>query len=87
LIYKVLPEGSGSRVKGGLPLGSDKSDRAEKSFDKLMRQNTKIAEKIELIITSQKSLENRLSKIEKLLDNKSNELDDKTVRMVIISIK
>jgi uncharacterized protein YueI len=73
LIYKDLPE------------RFDKSDRAEKSFDRIMRQNTKIIEKIELVLTSNKAIENRLIKIEKQLDNKSNhhDLDEKAVRMVI----
>ena len=69
LIYKDLPE------------RFDKSDRAEKSFDRIMRQNTKIIEKIELVLTSNKAIENRLIKIEKQLDNKSNhhDLDEKAV--------
>jgi len=58
----------------------------------LIRQNAKILEKLETISSSQKSLDNRISNIEKLLDERNNDnnisniiTDDKVVLMVIFA--
>lgn len=58
------------------------NDKYEKTFSKLLYQNSKILSKLDIVISAQKKLEERVTKIETLLEKNENMDPDKTVIMV-----
>jgi hypothetical protein len=58
------------------------NDKYEKTFSKLLYQNSKILSKLDIVISAQKKLEERVTKIETLLEKNENTDPDKTVIMV-----
>ncbi len=58
------------------------NDKYEKTFSKLLYQNSKILSKLDIVISAQKKLEERVTKIETLLEKNENMDLDKTVLMV-----
>jgi len=58
------------------------NDKYEKTFSKLLYQNSKILSKLDIVISAQKKLEERVTKIETLLEKNENTDPDKTVLMV-----
>ena len=58
------------------------NDKYEKTFSKLLYQNSKILNKLDTVISSQKKLEDRITKIENLLDKNDSTDLDKTILMV-----
>lgn len=63
--------------------------RAEKALEKLIYQNSKMMTKLDTLISVQKNLDERVSKIEKLVDsnntnNNNNNLDDAMLAVFIL---
>jgi hypothetical protein len=58
------------------------NDKYEKTFSKLLYQNSKILSKLDIVISAQKKLEKQVTKIETLLEKNENTDPDKTVLMV-----
>ncbi|GBC44829.2 hypothetical protein GLOIN_2v1775615 [Rhizophagus irregularis DAOM 181602=DAOM 197198] len=71
----------------------DKRRKTDESSDelinealtKILRQNTKILSKLDIIISNQKALENRVSKVEESVDknNDSNQGDEEYIKKII----
>ncbi|GET52941.1 hypothetical protein GLOIN_2v1775615 [Rhizophagus irregularis DAOM 181602=DAOM 197198] len=55
------------------------------ALTKILRQNTKILSKLDIIISNQKALENRVSKVEESVDknNDSNQGDEEYIKKII----
>ncbi|GET02934.1 hypothetical protein GLOIN_2v1883439 [Rhizophagus clarus] len=73
-----------SEAEKRIRLSDDNVEVNKKSIEKLLRTNSQIISKLEVLITGQKNLETRLSGIEKKLndDNKYNTIDPEYIKLV-----
>ncbi|UZO07822.1 uncharacterized protein OCT59_028094 [Rhizophagus irregularis] len=76
----------GSEAEKRVRISDDSVDVNKKTIEKLLRTNSQIISKLEVLITGQKNLETRLSSIEKKLNdnnkNNNNTIDPEYVKLV-----
>ncbi|UZO17250.1 uncharacterized protein OCT59_008611 [Rhizophagus irregularis] len=76
----------GSKAEKRVRISDDSVDVNKKTIEKLLRTNSQIISKLEVLITGQKNLETRLSSIEKKLNdnnkNNNNTIDPEYVKLV-----
>lgn len=65
------PRASGSSVSHSQP--PVEVSQFQKGFEKIMGQNQKILQKLDVLISSQKNLEERMKKLEQAPDNSNDE--------------
>ncbi|GET53216.1 hypothetical protein GLOIN_2v1591384 [Rhizophagus irregularis DAOM 181602=DAOM 197198] len=77
----------GSEAEKRVRISDDSVDVNKKTIEKLLRTNSQIISKLEVLITGQKNLETRLSSIEKKLNdnnkNNNNTIDPEYVKELV----
>ncbi|CAB5396077.1 unnamed protein product [Rhizophagus irregularis] len=77
----------GSEAEKRVRISDDSVDVNKKAIEKLLRTNSQIISKLEVLITGQKNLETRLSSIEKKLNdynkNNNNTIDPEYVKELV----
>ncbi|GET60976.1 hypothetical protein GLOIN_2v1591384 [Rhizophagus irregularis DAOM 181602=DAOM 197198] len=80
----------GSEAEKRVRISDDSVDVNKKTIEKLLRTNSQIISKLEVLITGQKNLETRLSSIEKKLNdnnkNNNNTIDPEYVKVIKMNI-
>ncbi|GET50760.1 hypothetical protein GLOIN_2v1591384 [Rhizophagus irregularis DAOM 181602=DAOM 197198] len=81
----------GSEVEKRVRISDDSVDVNKKTIEKLLRTNSQIISKLEVLITGQKNLEIRLSSIEKKLNdnnkNNNNTIDPEYVKELVKKVR
>ncbi|CAB4482267.1 unnamed protein product [Rhizophagus irregularis] len=81
----------GSEAEKRVRISDDSVDVNKKTIEKLLRTNSQIISKLEVLITGQKNLETRLSSIEKKLNdnnkNNNNTIDPEYVKELVKKFK
>jgi len=65
---------------------SQVSQVSQKTLEKIINQNSKIVQKLDQVISGQKSLENRMTKLEQVPDIQHNEELIKVIKTLVIYI-
>ncbi|GBC37729.2 hypothetical protein GLOIN_2v1883439 [Rhizophagus irregularis DAOM 181602=DAOM 197198] len=81
----------GSEAEKRVRISDDSVDVNKKTIEKLLRTNSQIISKLEVLITGQKNLETRLSSIEKKLNdnnkNNNNTIDPEYVKELVKKVR